>query len=164
MERALPFKQVMDELVKNIMLKRSCYLQDVLSVVRDEIEGKSPLTWRKKEIAKALGTERASDERLTDCLEKVKEELQLRETDPTRSEIGRRLKSFIEETFVLDPDAEPLTAKDIKNLWRDYKRIIAWKGTVKEHEVLSFIQSLDGRSSQTKYYGLKVIDFPDTLV
>ena len=134
----------MNYLLRRISHKESSYLEDVLRVVNEELEGRYPRSERLQVIAKDLKTDEASSSLLGELAAKISEELTVRK--------------FISDTFEFDPEAPALTIRQLRNEWREWKRCFGLEHSVKESLLWCYLRTLDVRSSETEIYGLKISD------
>jgi P4 family phage/plasmid primase-like protien len=66
---------------------------------------------------------------------------------------------FFEENFVRDPAAAPLLSKEVKNIWRDWKRSMGRAIDLRENAVLDRMKEKCGAGSTDKeFFGIRVLD------
>jgi P4 family phage/plasmid primase-like protien len=66
---------------------------------------------------------------------------------------------FFEENFVRDSAAVPILAKEVKNIWRDWKRSMGRAIDLREGAVLDRMKEVCGAGSSDKeFFGIRVLD------
>lgn len=66
---------------------------------------------------------------------------------------------FFEESFVRDPAAAPILAREVKGIWRDWKRSAGRGVDLRENAVLDRMREMCGAGSTDKeYFGIRVLD------
>jgi P4 family phage/plasmid primase-like protien len=66
---------------------------------------------------------------------------------------------FFEENFVRDSAAVPILAKEVKNIWRDWKRSMGRAIDLREGAVLDRMKEMCGAGSTDKeFFGIRVLD------
>jgi P4 family phage/plasmid primase-like protien len=66
---------------------------------------------------------------------------------------------FFTESFVKDPCAAPITAREVRNIWRDWKRALGRNIELKESAIFDRMKEACGAGSTDKeFFGIRLID------